>query len=88
MLDKEFKTVFATPNHPSYPSAHSCLSTAAATVLGAVFPRDRDAIEGRAEEASEARVWAGIHYRFDLDAGSELGRRVGERVMTRAGWSG
>jgi len=25
-LDPEFKTLFTTPNHPSYPSAHSCLS--------------------------------------------------------------
>jgi hypothetical protein len=87
MLDKEFKTVFATPNHPSYPSAHACISAAAAGVLEAAFPRDRGMIGARANEASEARLWAGIHYRFDLDAGNELGRRVAQRVLSRAGWT-
>ena len=36
------------------------------------------------KEAAEARIWAGIHYRFDIDAGQEIGRKVGERVLARA----
>jgi hypothetical protein len=35
-------------------------------------------------EAAEARVWAGIHYRFDIDAGQELGRKVAEKALARA----
>ena len=38
----------------------------------------------RAREAAEARVWAGIHYRFDIDAGQKLGREVAEKVVARA----
>jgi membrane-associated phospholipid phosphatase len=83
-LDPELKSLFPSPNHPSYPSAHSCLSTAAATVLAAVFPQDRARLLALGKEASEARIWAGIHYRFDIDAGEEIGRKVAERALARA----
>ena len=83
-LDPELKSVFPPPNHPSYPAAHGCFSTAAATVLAAVFPSDRDRLLALGKEAAEARIWAGIHYRFDIDAGQEIGRRVGERTLERA----
>lgn len=83
-LDPELKPLFPPPNHPSYPAAHGCFSTAAATVLASVFPRDRDRLLALGKEAAEARVWAGIHYRFDIDAGQEIGRKVAERTLERA----
>lgn len=83
-LDPELKALFAPPNHPSYPAAHGCYSTAAATVLAGAFPHDRDRLLTLGREAAEARVWAGIHYRFDIDAGQEIGRKVGERALERA----
>ena len=48
-------------------------STAAATVLAEVFPADRDWLLVQGREAAEARVWAGIHYRSDIDAGELVG---------------
>jgi hypothetical protein len=83
-LDAELKPLFAPPNHPSYPAAHGCLSTTAATVLAGAFPHDRERMLGLGKEAAEARIWAGIHYRFDIDAGQELGRKVAERALERA----
>lgn len=83
-LDAELKPVFPPPNHPSYPAAHGCLSSAASTVLAEVFPRDRDRLLALGEEAAEARIWAGIHYRFDVDAGKAIGRRVAEKALARA----
>lgn len=83
-LDTDLKTVFAPPNHPSYPAAHGCFSTAAAVVMAAAFPHDREQMLALGKEAAEARVWAGIHYRFDIDAGQEIGRKVAERTLTRA----
>lgn len=83
-LDADLKPVFAPPNHPSYPAAHGCLSTAAATVLATFFPRDRERLLNLAKEAAEARVWAGIHFRFDIEAGQAVGRKVGEKVLARA----
>ena len=83
-LDSELKPLFPPPGHPSYPAAHGCFSTAAATVLAGVFTLDRGQMLALGKEAAEARVWAGIHYRFDIDAGQELGRKVGERALERA----
>jgi membrane-associated phospholipid phosphatase len=83
-VDPDFKSVFPAPNHPSYPSAHSCFGSAAATVLAQVFPQDAARLHATAREASEARIWAGIHYRFDLEAGQEIGRKVGEKALARS----
>lgn len=80
------KSLFPPPNHPSYPAAHGCYSTAAATVLADVFPQDKERLLALAKEAAEARVWAGIHYRFDIDAGQEIGRKIGEKVLSRMLW--
>ncbi len=33
------------------------------------------------EEASNARIWGGIHWRADQEAGEELGRKVGQWVI-------
>jgi len=83
-LDATFEPLFTTPAHPSYPSGHSCLSAAAAGVLGHLFPRDASRFEALAADASDSRFWAGIHFRSDLVAGRALGRRVAERVIQRA----
>ena len=82
--DADLKPLFPAPNHPSYPAAHGCLSTAAATALAGIFPRDRDRLLAYGKEAAEARVWAGIHYRFDIDAGQDIGRKVAEKTLQRA----
>jgi membrane-associated phospholipid phosphatase len=76
--------VFPTPNHPSYPGAHACSSSSAAGVLAYLFPRDAVALNQRADEAGESRIWAGIHYRSDTDAGLALGRTVARMVIDRA----
>jgi len=64
------------PNHPSYPSGHSCVSGAGAAVLGSFFPEERGRFDALAAEAGVSRLYAGIHYRFDIDAGLQLGRSV------------
>jgi membrane-associated phospholipid phosphatase len=84
-VDPSFQPLFTTPQHPSYPSGHSCFATAAASVLGHLFPRDAALFETLASEASESRLWAGIHFRSDLAAGRTLGRAVAERVIARSG---
>ena len=68
-------------NHPSYPSAHSCYAGAYATVLATAFPQERDRLDAMVEEAGLSRMYAGLHYRFDLQAGRELGRQVAEYVL-------
>jgi membrane-associated phospholipid phosphatase len=69
------------PNHPSYPSAHSCFSSSAAEVLGAFFPEQRAQLEAMVTEAGLSRLYGGIHYRFDIDAGRQLGQSVARFAM-------
>jgi len=64
------------PPHPSYPSAHSCVSGSITGVLTAAFPSEADRLAAIAQEASLSRLYAGIHYRFDMQAGLALGRSV------------
>jgi PAP2 superfamily protein len=80
-LDPELKTLFPPPNHPSYPAAHGCVSTAAAVILARLFPGDAETLLALGKEAAEARIYAGIHYRSDIDAGQALGRAVADRVL-------
>jgi hypothetical protein len=80
-LDSTFQTVFPTPNHPSYPAAHSCLSTAAAETMAYLFPREGSTFLELAEQAGESRIWAGIHYRSDILAGTQLGQDVANKVI-------
>jgi hypothetical protein len=45
-----------------------------------------------AEEQNMARIWGGIHYRFDQEAGQQIGRSAAEYVFAhfmapRGGWS-
>jgi len=74
--DAGIHTVFPTPQHPSYPSAHSCFSGAFSGVLAAAFPSEGARMAAVAQEASLSRLYAGIHYRFDMEAGLALGRRA------------
>ncbi|MCC6456266.1 MAG: phosphatase PAP2 family protein [Caldilineaceae bacterium] len=83
-IDPELKSLFPAPNFPSYPSAHSCQTSAVVTVLGSFFPADAEAIMKVAEETGNSRMWAGIHFQSDVDAGFALGKSVGELVVERA----
>jgi membrane-associated phospholipid phosphatase len=69
------------PNHPSYPSGHSCVTSAYATVLASVFPDESDRLHAMVVEAGLSRMYGGLHYRFDCEVGQELGRNVAEYVM-------
>jgi membrane-associated phospholipid phosphatase len=79
--DPMIVTVFPLPNHPSYPSAHSCASAAAGTVLSYLFPDRASEVAGWVSLAGVSRMYAGIHYRFDINAGQALGNNVGNLVV-------
>ena len=64
------------PNHPSFPSGHSCVSSSAAAVLSTFFPEKSAQLDAMVIEAGLSRMYGGIHYRFDIDAGRVLGRSV------------
>lgn len=82
-LDPEVTTLFNTPPHPSYPAAHACASTANANVIADFFPAQAESILAAGAEAGLSRIWGGIHYRSDVDAGSALGKDVAQWVLGR-----
>src|SRR6185503_2833153 len=71
------------PNHPSYPSGHSCITGAIMTVAIDAFPSERDRLNAIIEEAGMSRVYGGIHYRFDIEGGRAIGR--GAAALALAG---
>ncbi len=64
------------PNHPSYTSGHSCVSSSSAAVLSEFFPEQRAQLDAMVAQAGLSRMYGGIHYRFDIEAGQALGRNV------------
>lgn len=87
----------ATPNHPEYPSAHSCVTPAGATAIAAFLGSHRidftvpsltglgdrtfTTVRELEKEVGNARIWGGIHYRFSVDAGITIGRKVARSVV-------
>jgi len=69
------------PNHPSYPSGHSCITSAYATVLAHEFPVETERVQAMVAEAGLSRNYSGLHYRFDCEVGQELGRNVANYVL-------
>jgi hypothetical protein len=92
--DSTWTPLIDTPNHPSYGSNHATQSRAAAEALAAFFGTDQvrftatwDSVTrsfkkftDAAKEAGKSRIYAGIHWSFDVAAGEVLGRKVGRYV--------
>ncbi|HKG92107.1 MAG TPA: vanadium-dependent haloperoxidase [Gemmatimonadaceae bacterium] len=76
------------PNHPSYPSNHSSASSAAGAVLGAFFPSERERLDAMVEEASLSRMYGGLHYRFDVEAGHDIGSAAARIALRRGRGNG
>jgi membrane-associated phospholipid phosphatase len=87
-LDPSLVALFPAPNFPSYPSNHATLSSSRAEVLAYLFPLHADEIRAVGQEAADSRLWAGIHYQMDLNAGRELGTSVAQKVIDRANSDG
>jgi hypothetical protein len=80
LLGTPLAPALLTPPFPSYVSA---FSGAAGYILGVYFPDGADKFKAMAEEAALSRLLAGIHFRHDNEDGLQLGRKVGEKVLTR-----
>ena len=83
--DPHITTAVPLPNHPSWPSGHSCASGAWSTILRVAFPADRRMIDSLASDASLSRLVGGLHYRSDTDAGTLLGQRAATLALRRGG---
>ncbi len=95
--DLTWQPLLPTPNHPEYPSAHACHTTAIAEALESFFGPGRlrfsidSLVTGETrhykrfkevvDEVNDARVWAGFHFRYSQEDGSRIGRKVARFVV-------
>jgi len=54
-------------------------------VLTDAFPSERALIDKLEAEGGMSRIYAGIHYRFDIDAGHAIGRATARLALDRRG---
>jgi hypothetical protein len=87
----------ATPNHPEYPSAHSCVTPAGGRVISRFLHGDRidftvpsltglgdryyETVKDLEYDVGNARIWGGIHYRFSVEDGIAIGQKVADQVL-------
>jgi vanadium-dependent haloperoxidase-like protein len=86
-----------TPNHPDYPSGHSCLTPAGGRVIAnflgtkqidftvpsltGLGDRHFDSPKDLEFEVTNARIWGGIHFRSAVEDGVEIGKQVAAHVL-------
>jgi hypothetical protein len=84
-------------NHPEYPGAHGCWTTAVTETLAAFFGTDKvtfamsstvngtthyyDRLTEAAKEVYDARTWAGLHFRNSTMEGAWIGKKVAHYVV-------
>jgi len=92
--DVNWSPLIATPPHPSYISAHSAFAGVASSILEDAYGnqfgfcltwaannRCWNNFSDAAEDATNSRLWGGIHWRFDNEGGLQLGQQVGRYVL-------
>jgi membrane-associated phospholipid phosphatase len=80
----EWSPYIVTPPFPAFPGGHSSFSGAAGAILEYFFPDSGGLLDTLAEEAAMSRLYGGIHYRSDNDAGLVMGRAIAELARSRA----
>ncbi len=86
-----------TPNHPEYPSGHSCVTPAAARAvakflgtpeidftvpsLTGLGDRHFDRVDDLEYEVANARIWGGIHFRSAVEDGVEIAKKTAHQVL-------
>ncbi|MBT1704770.1 phosphatase PAP2 family protein [Chryseosolibacter indicus] len=83
-VDPSIKTCTGVPNFPAFTSGHSTFSGSAATVLSHLFPEHSEYFEKEAAEASVSRLYAGIHFRADIEMGMKHGKVIGGYTVSYA----
>jgi hypothetical protein len=96
-VDAGWTPLITTPSFPSYPSAHASASYAARRIAETFFGRHQTftithpavpdvVLEYRTfadltHDIDDARVYGGIHFRFDQEAGAVQGEQVGRHIV-------
>jgi PAP2 superfamily len=97
VADPTWTPLLGTPNHPEYPSAHSCITPAGGIVIARFLGTGQidftvpsltglgDRHFARAKDlehdVSNARIWGGIHYRSAVEDGAVIAKKTAHHVL-------
>ncbi|MBK9731860.1 MAG: phosphatase PAP2 family protein [Chitinophagaceae bacterium] len=82
--DESITTIIGIPSFPSYTSGHATFSGAGCSVLSYFFPDGSSQFQEWAKDATESRIYARIHYRFDCEVGLTTGIAIGDYAVDAA----
>ena len=77
----DLEPVCPTSNSGAYPSGHTTVGYYMGVVLSAMVPEKREAIFARTQEYAESRLYCGVHYRSDIEAGRIAGTAMAALAM-------
>jgi hypothetical protein len=81
MVDSAITTPRGRPHHPADPSGHACAGGAGSGVLADLFPAERDSLLALGDEEGFTTVLSGVHYRFDVERGLQIGRTIAAKAL-------
>jgi acid phosphatase (class A) len=70
----------------SFPSGHSTWFRAAAELLANLMPERRQRLIEMGQHAGASRVYCGVHYPSDVEAGQRLGVSAAQQVIASPQW--
>jgi membrane-associated phospholipid phosphatase len=77
LQDASLDPIGIVPASASFPSGHAATAFAAAVAIGLVHPRLRRPLLAMAAVVAISRVYLGVHYVFDVVAGTLIGIAIG-----------
>jgi hypothetical protein len=98
--DGTWSPLLGTPNHPEYPSGHSCVTPSAGIVIARFLDTDQidftipsltglgdrhfATVKELQDEVTNARIWGGIHFRTAVEDGSTIARKTANLVLAHS----
>lgn len=83
-VDRDIDRLVKAPGS-SYPDVYAAIAGAAETILTYLFPQeDPSTFRRLSDQATKARLVAGVSYKSDVRVGRRIGNRVGELVVQYA----
>ena len=81
-IDRAWTPYLPTPRFPAYVSGSAGYAGGVETIMTYLFPNRAEEFTRRATEQAEARLYAGIHWRYDA-VSREAGNKISELVIER-----
>lgn len=91
-----WSSLYPTPQHPSYPCVATAVAASSVQVLETTFGKqyafsdglqstlygvwDYDSLDEMLENVARSRTYSGLNFRFAVDEGTRLGRKIGQMI--------